>query len=172
MSQVLTGQVSAQTAEIPPGLRAWTALLRAHASTTRLLSAQLQAEHGFTLNDYEALYLLSRAENQRLKRVDLARRLLLTPSGVTRLLEGLQDAGLVKPADCASDRRITYAQLTEAGGAKLEATSCGHVGSVLSLLEEHLAEDEIEALAGLLEKLPGGAADDGLCSAPGAQTSP
>jgi DNA-binding MarR family transcriptional regulator len=165
MSQVLSGQVSEQASELSPGLRAWTALLRAHASTTRLLSAELQLEHGLTLNDYEALYLLSRAEGRRLKRVELARRLLLTPSGVTRLLEGLQEAGLVEPRDCASDRRITYAQLTEEGGAKLEAASCGHVGSVRSLLEEHLAADEIEALASLLEKLPGAAADDGLCSA-------
>jgi DNA-binding MarR family transcriptional regulator len=170
MSQVLTEQLSAQTSELPVGLRAWTALLRAHASTTRLLSAELLAEHGLTLNDYEALYLLSRAEDQRLKRVDLSRRLLLTPSGVTRLLEGLQDGGLVERGDCPSDRRITYAQLTDAGRAKLDAASCGHVGSVRALLEEHLAEDEIEALAGLLEKLPGGAADDGLCSAPSAQT--
>jgi DNA-binding MarR family transcriptional regulator len=164
MSQVLTTQLSEQTSDLPRGLRAWTALLRAHASTTRLLSAELQAEHGLTLNDYEALYLLSRAEGHRLKRVELARRLLLTPSGVTRLLEGLQEAGLVERADCSSDRRITYAQLTDAGRDKLEAASCGHVGSVRALLEEHLTGDEIEALAGLLEKLPGGSADDGLCS--------
>ena len=79
-------------------MRAWTRLLRAHASTTRLLSAALQAEYGLTINDYEALYVLSRADGRRMRRVDLARRLLLTPSGVTRLLEGLERPGLVERA--------------------------------------------------------------------------
>src|SRR5215216_2470623 len=91
MAQVLTDQRTTA-----PAVRAWTRLLRAYASTTRLLSAELQAEHGLTISDYEALLVLSRAEDSRMKRVDLARSLMLTPSGITRLLEGLEDAGLVK----------------------------------------------------------------------------
>ena len=151
--QVLTPQRSGDLA--PPAVRAWARLLRAHAATTRLLSAELQAEHGLTLNDYEALYVLSRAEGARMKRIDLARRLLLTPSGVTRLLEGLEAAGLVAKAVCASDLRVTYAALTDAGREKLETASCGHVGSVQTLFEEHLSDAESETLAALLEKLPG-----------------
>ena len=139
MAQVLTDQRTTA-----PAVRAWTRLLRAHAATTRLLSAELQAEHGLTINDYEALLVLSRAEDSRMKRVDLARRLMLTPSGITRLLEGLEDAGLVKRAACATDRRVTYAELTNAGRKKLEAASRGHVASVRSLFEEHLADDEID----------------------------
>jgi DNA-binding MarR family transcriptional regulator len=132
----LTSQVlPAQTSDAPPAVQAWTRLLRAYATTTRLLSAQLQAQHGLTINDYEALYVLSRAEGQRLKRVDLARRLLLTPSGVTRLLEGLERAGLVERTACDTDLRVAYAQLTDAGAAKLEAASCAHVGSVRALFE-------------------------------------
>ena len=80
---------------MPPAVNAWTRILRAHATTTRLLNAQLQAQHGLTLNDYEALQVLACAEGRHMKRVDLARRLVLTPSGVTRLLEGLEEAGLV-----------------------------------------------------------------------------
>ncbi len=137
-----------------PAVQAWTRLLRAHASTTRLLSSQLQAEHGLTLNDYEALLVLSQAEERRLKRVDLARRLLLTPSGVTRLLEGLEREGLVERAACAQDLRVTYAQLTDAGAERLEAASCSHVGSVRALLEEHLTGAEIQSLGALLAKLP------------------
>jgi DNA-binding MarR family transcriptional regulator len=144
--------VEAQT--VAPAVQAWTRLLRAHASTTRLLSSQLQAEHGLTLNDYEALLVLSQAAERRLKRVDLARRLLLTPSGVTRLLEGLEQEGLVERAACAEDLRVTYAQLTEAGADRLEAASCSHVGSVRALLEEHLTVAEIESLGSLLAKLP------------------
>ena len=152
-SQVLSAQLVSE--EIPAAVRAWTRLLRAHASTTRLLSADLQAEHGLTINDYEALYVLSRAEGRRMRRVDLARRLLLTPSGVTRLLEGLEESGLVERAACSEDLRVTYAQLTDAGAVKLEAASCAHVGSIRTLFEEHFSQEEIEALASALGKLPG-----------------
>jgi DNA-binding MarR family transcriptional regulator len=159
MSQVLPTQ------EIPAAVRAWTRLLRAYASTTRQLSVQLQDEHGLTLNDYEALYVLSRAEGRRMKRVDLARRLLLTPSGVTRLLEGLERARLVERAACDSDLRVTYAQLTDAGAAKVQEASCGHEGSIQALLDAHFTEKELETLAGLLGKLPEVAEGDDSCAA-------
>jgi DNA-binding MarR family transcriptional regulator len=158
MAQELTTQTTT-----PPAVRAWARLLRAHASTTRLLSAELQSEHGLTLNDYEALLVLSRADGGRMKRVDLARRLMLTPSGVTRLLEGLERGGLVMRATCDTDLRVTYAQLTDAGRAKVEAASCAHNGSIRSLLGEHLGEDEIDTVAEILGKLPGVADGDDSC---------
>ncbi len=158
MAQILTEQA------IEPAVRAWTRLLRAYASTTRLLSAELQEEHGLTLNDYEALLVLSRAEDGRLKRVELARNLMLTPSGVTRLLQGLEDAGLVERASCATDLRVTYAQLTDAGREKLEAASSGHIASIRALFEEHFAHDEIDTIAEILGKLPGVADGDDSCS--------
>ena len=148
---------------VPPAARAWSRLLRAHAATARLLGAELQAEHGLSLNDYEALELLARADGWRLKRVDLARRLMLTPSGVTRLLEGLEEAGLVARASCPEDLRVTYAQLTDAGAETLEAASCGHVGSIRAVLEEHLSGEQIEELAALLGRLPGVAEGDEDC---------
>jgi DNA-binding MarR family transcriptional regulator len=141
---------------MPPAVRAWTRLLRAHATTTRLLNARLQAEHGLTISDYEALQVLSCAEGHRMRRVDLARRLVLTPSGVTRLLEGLEEAGLVARAACRVDRRVTYAQVTDAGLAKLRDAACGHEGSIRALLEEHLSAEEIDQLAEVLGKVPGG----------------
>ena len=104
-----------------PAVRAFARLLRAHASTTRLLSAELLEEHGLTINDYEALLVLSHADGQRLKRVDISRRLLLTPSGITRLLEGLEAEGLVERESCATDLRVTYAHLTETGALRLQA---------------------------------------------------
>ena len=137
-------------------MRAWTRLLRAHATTTRLLNAELQAQHGLTINDYEALHVLSRAEGRRMKRVDLARRLVLSPSGITRLLEGLERTGLVERVACPTDLRVAYAQLTDAGAAKLVEASCGHEGSVRALLEEHLSPAEIDRLAEVLGKVPGG----------------
>ncbi|MGH3042253.1 MAG: MarR family winged helix-turn-helix transcriptional regulator [Gaiellaceae bacterium] len=146
-------------ATTPAAVRAYTRLLRAHATTVRSLSARLLADHGLSINDYEALYLLSLAEGRRLKRVDLARRLVLTPSGVTRLLEGLEEEGLVERASCPGDLRVTYACLTDAGAEALERASCVHERSVAALLEEHLSDADIEALADLLGKLPG-VADD------------
>lgn len=146
-------------------MRAWTRLLRAHATTTRALNAELLAEHGLTVNDYEALYVLSRADEQRMKRVELARRLVLTPSGITRLLEGLERSGLVERASCASDLRVTYAQLTQAGAVKLEEASCSHVGSIRSLFEEHMSAEEIEELASMLGKFPGVVDQDLPCEA-------
>jgi DNA-binding MarR family transcriptional regulator len=150
--------------ETGPAVRAFAFLVRAQAVTTRELSASLQEGHGLTINDYEALLVLSSAPDQRLKRVDLARRLLLTPSGITRLLEGLERSGLVERATCPSDLRVTYAQLTDAGRETLDAASCGHVSSIRTLFEEHLSTDEIEQLAEVLGKLPGVAHGDDACS--------
>ena len=146
-------------------VRAFTRLLRAFASTTRLLSAELLEEHGLTINDYEALLVLSHADGQRLKRVDISRQLLLTPSGITRLLEGLEAEGLVERESCPSDLRITYAQLTDAGREKLDAASCSHISSIRTLLEEHLSGEEIDALAELLGKLPDVADGSDSCAA-------
>jgi DNA-binding MarR family transcriptional regulator len=158
MTQILTEQA------IPPAVRAWTRLLRASASTTRLLSAELQESHGLTINDFEALLVLSRAEDGRLKRVELARNLMLTPSGITRLLQGLENAGFVERASCESDLRITYAQLTDAGRDKLKAASVAHIASIRALFEEHFERDELDSIAEILDKLPGVAEGDDSCS--------
>lgn len=165
MSTQTTATTDVPRQDSDPAVRAWTRLLRAHASTTRLLSAELQAEHGLTISDYEALLVLSHAEGQRLKRVDLSRRLLLTPSGITRLLEGLEETGLVERQSCPGDLRVTYARLTDAGAERLRAASCAHVGSIRALFEEHLSKTEIDVLADALDKLPGVAGTDGVCTA-------
>jgi DNA-binding MarR family transcriptional regulator len=157
-------QTLSEQANVKPAVRAWTRLLRAYVSTTRLLSADLQAKHGLTLNDYEALLVLSRAEGDRMKRIELARSLLLTPSGITRLLQGLEDAGLVERVACATDLRIAYAQLTGAGREKLEAASSEHIASIQALFDEHFAEEELEAIADSLDRLPGVADGDRSCS--------
>lgn len=147
-------------------MQAWTRLLRAYASTTRLLSADLQQQHGLSVNDYEALLVLSRAEGRRMRRIDLARHLILTPSGVTRLLEGLERAGLVERATCDADLRVTYAQLTGAGAARLEEASCSHVGSVRTLFEDAFADGDLERFVELLGRLPGATDGSDDCGFP------
>ena len=155
-AQVLTEQASVET---------WGRLLRGHAGVARLLSAQLHAEHGLTINDYEALLLLSRAENRSMRRVDLASDLVLTASGVTRLLDGLEAAGLVERGSCASDARVTYAVLTDAGAERLRAAACSHVAAIRTLFEERFDADELATLVALLSRLPG-AAEPGSCTPP------
>ena len=87
--------MSTTTIEETAALDAWVRLLRGHAALVRELNAELLRDHGLTINDYEALLLLANAVGKRLRRTDLSRSLALTPSGVTRLLEGLESAGFV-----------------------------------------------------------------------------
>ena len=89
--------------------RAWVALLHAHTALTRAFNADLQAAHGLTVTDFEVLRHLEGADGGRMRRVDLAQAVGLTPSGITRLLDGLERAGLVRKAECSSDARVTSA---------------------------------------------------------------
>jgi DNA-binding MarR family transcriptional regulator len=138
---------------------AWIAFLRAHSSITRRLNADLQGDHGLTLNDYEVLLHLSRAPDRALRRVDLVERVLLTPSGITRLLEGLERAGFVARKPCQEDARVVYAELTDAGEEKFRAARATHLAGVQELFAEPFAGEELDALAGLLQRLPACVAD-------------
>ena len=138
-----------ETAEV----QAFIAFLRAHAAITRDLDRELVVEHGLTINDYEVLLRLARAPDRMLRRVDLAQQVLLTPSGITRLLAGLQRHGYVEKASCDTDARVVYAKLTESGQEKLECASESHFASVRSLFGCRFEESELEALRTLLTRL-------------------
>jgi DNA-binding MarR family transcriptional regulator len=122
---------------------------------TRQLSAQLSADHGLNISAYETLLHLARAPESKLRRVDLANGLLLTAGGVTRLLDGLERDGLVARGECTTDRRITYAVLTEAGRAKLDEATKSHTRQIRELLGGPYDEDELAQLVALLDRLPG-----------------
>lgn len=147
MSQVLSEQSL--------GVRAFVALVRAHSSATRKLSSQLTADHGLTISDYEVLLRLARAPDRRLRRVDLAEQVLLTASGITRLLDGLEQSGLVERGSCATDRRVVYAVLTDAGLAKVRDASKSHIAQVDELFTEYFGEEELEAVGDLLSRIGG-----------------
>jgi DNA-binding MarR family transcriptional regulator len=155
-SQVLREQVSA--------IDAFVRLVRGHSAVTRAMNAQLVADHGLTINQYEALLQLAKAEGRRMRRVDLAERLVLTASGVTRMLDGLELAGYVDRDACASDRRVTYAVLTEAGLDKLRTASKSHVADIRSYFESRFSTEELDQLAVLLDRLPLDAAETPDCS--------
>ena len=140
-------------------LEAWVRFLRSHAALTRELSADLVTEHGLTINDYEVLLHLARAPERRMRRVDLAERVILTASGITRLLEGLEHSGLVERVQCPDDRRVVYAQITTAGYAKLRVASRTHLAGIDELFLGRFSEEELVMLSSLLSRLP--SADDG-----------
>ena len=156
-NQVLTPQVSVE---------AFSRLLRAHSTMSRELSARLVTEHGLTINDYECLLHLSHAEDGSLRRVDLAERLMLTPSGVTRLLDGLERDGWVRKGQCDSDARVTYAVLTDEGRERLESAGRTHVSQIREIFEERYSEGELATLGELLGRLPGAAAGKGESCSP------
>jgi DNA-binding MarR family transcriptional regulator len=128
--------------------------LRAHAATTRRLNADLVANHGLTINDYEVLLHLARAPELSLRRIDLVQRLLLTPSGITRLLGGLEAAGYVERAPCKTDGRAVYAKLTQDGLAKLREARETHLAGIHELFLDRFSAQERRTLAELLERLP------------------
>jgi DNA-binding MarR family transcriptional regulator len=128
--------------------------LRAHAAITRQLSARLESEHGLTLNDYDVLVQLYWAPERSMRRVDIARAVLLTASGITRLLDGLERSGWVEKRSCQSDARVSYAVLTDAGVAKFEAARASHLADVEQLFGSNFSAQELERLADLLARLP------------------
>jgi len=157
-SQVLSEQAVA--------VQGFAALLRAHAVTTQRLNAQLLADHGLTLNDFEVLLRLGWASDRRMRRVDLAQQVLLTASGITRLLDGLERVGLVERASCDSDRRVVYAVLTDAGLARLKEAATTHFSQVEQLFGSRLETGEQERLVELLVRLADGEADASPCEPP------
>jgi DNA-binding MarR family transcriptional regulator len=129
---------------------AFSNLLGAHATLTRELSAALVESHGLTINDYGTLLLLSRAGEEGMRRIDLANQLQLSPSGITRLLDRLEDQGLVGKGECKEDARVSYAILTDAGLDKLKEAAPGHVDDIDRKLSAVLSDEEIETLNELL----------------------
>jgi DNA-binding MarR family transcriptional regulator len=125
----------------------------AHAALLRELSASLVASHGLTINDYGTLLLLSRAGEEGMRRIDLANDLQLSPSGITRLLDRLEDQGLVGKGACKSDARVSYAVLTDAGLSKLREAAPEHIEDIDRRLGAALSEQEMKTLSDLLGRL-------------------
>jgi DNA-binding MarR family transcriptional regulator len=150
----LTRQVLSAQVHITPDLEPWVRFLRAHAAITRQLSARLEAQHGLTLSDYDVLVQLYFAPTRALRRVDLARTVLLTASGITRLLDGLERSGWVEKKSCDSDARVSYAALTDAGCAKFEEAYGSHRSDIEELFGSNFSEAEHKQLGELLGRLP------------------
>ena len=126
-------------------MRAW----RAYIDTATHLRAALEidlAEHGLTLGDYEVLVILSEAEGGQVRMCDLAHGLGLSPSGLTRRLDGLVKAGCVQRTQCPGDRRVTFASITPHGKQTLKRASGDHVSSVRRHLIDRLTAKQVKEL--------------------------
>jgi DNA-binding MarR family transcriptional regulator len=136
-------------------LDAWRGFLLSHAAITRQLDADLIARHGLTSRDYEALLFLAQEPDRNLPMSELAARTMLTRSGVTRLVDGLTQIGLVERVSCPTDARVSYAQLTDEGMQRLREAGRTHAEGIRATFLRHFSEDEVAQLADLLGRLPG-----------------
>ncbi len=144
-------------------LEAWRSFLQSHATILRGLDAELIADHGMTARDYEVLLYLAQAADRKLPMSALAESTMLTRSGITRLVDGLVQNGLVERVACSNDARVSYARLTADGYEKLRDAGASHIASIHRLFLEHFSAEETALLAELLGRLPG-ASHSGTCT--------
>ena len=134
-------------------MAAWHAFIRAHARVVRLLEAELEAEHGLTLPAYEVLAHLTEAADRRLRMSDLAAISVLTPSGLTRVVDKLVREGLVERQRCQTDARVVYAAVTPSGIERIERAYPTHLRGVRQHLVDRLSVDQLAAIREALEPL-------------------
>jgi DNA-binding MarR family transcriptional regulator len=134
-------------------LAAWRGLVRVHAALVRELDAELDARHGLPLSSYEVLRCLSRAPNGRLRMAELAEHVLLSRSGMTRLIDRLEREGMVTRSTCDKDGRGCYAGLTDLGRATVEQARTTHIEVVRAGFLRHFSEDEMLGLASMFERV-------------------
>ena len=134
-------------------LRAWRGLLRVHAQLSKALDAQLIAAHGLPLTSYEVLMYLSDAHGGQMRMHDLAESVLLSRSGLTRLVDRLEREGYLVRKSCAHDARGAFAVLTESGREKLEAARVTHLAGVRDLFLRHFSGDELDWLGDAWDRL-------------------
>ena len=136
-------------------MRAW----RGYVETIEEINIRLEAalaDHQLTLGDYQVLVFLSEQDNRRMRMCDLATMLHLSPSGLTRRLDGLVKAGFVSREPNPRDRREMLAVLTTAGYRKLELAAPDHVDSVRTYVLNHLSGKQIEQLGDIFVALKEG----------------
>ena len=140
----------------PERLSAWRGFLEAHARVTDVLEAELQAERGLPLAWYDVLVQLSESADGALRMQELARRVLLSKSGLTRLVDRMEQAGLVRRGQVESDRRGALAVLTPAGRDRLRDAAPVHLRGVEGSFTGLLTDDETAAMRSAFAKICAG----------------
>ena len=145
---VVTSPPAAMEGLCTTELDAWRGLLRVHAAVLKALDAELEATHGLSLISYEVLVHLSEAPERRMRMCDLADRVMLSRSGMSRLVDRLQRDGLLCRAACANDARGAFACVTPDGLSLLERARPTHVAGIRRRFLAHFHEDELQDLCG------------------------
>jgi len=153
-------------------LGAWRTMLHAHSHLVRRMDEDLKAAHGLSLAEYDALIQLANAPGRRLRMSVLAERVLLSRSGITRLVDRLVADGNVERSVCPTDARGAEAALTPAGLDRLREASTTHLAGVARYFLDVVAADDRAAiergLGAVVDRLEaGGHADGTACSTPG-----
>jgi DNA-binding MarR family transcriptional regulator len=150
----MTASVQTSTSESLTDLErfAWRGLLRTHATLIKDLDAELEAAHGLPLVSFEVLAHLSEEEG-RLRMCDLAERVRLSRSGLTRLVDRLEAAGLIQRARCSSDARGAWAVLTDEGVKRFREARLTHLTKLRELFLAHFSPEELRALGEAFERV-------------------
>jgi len=141
----------------PREMEAWRTYIETYSDLITALEHDL-AEQGMTLGDYQVLVYLSEADGRAMRMCDLADMLQLSPSGLTRRLDGLVKAGLVVREGSTEDRRVMMAKLTDDGLAELERTAPHHVASVRRHIFDQLDDVQVDAMASIFRSIGKGLA--------------
>jgi DNA-binding MarR family transcriptional regulator len=136
-------------------MRAWQALLHAHHDVIQRLDRELRAEHDLPLASYDVLLRLARAPGLTLRMGDLAERVLLSPSGLTRLVDRLMAKGLVQRRADPTDARVTLASLTREGSRQLRRAARTHLRGIREHFTGRLSDAQLQALVSGLETITG-----------------
>src|SRR5829696_10086228 len=152
-----------------PGIGAWRSFLTAHARITRRLDDELQAAHGLSLAEYDALLQIAHAPGRRIRMNVLAERVILSRSGITRLIDRLEAAGAVERAACSTDARGQEAVLTAIGYERLRTAATTHLDGVRRYFLDRLDLADLTQLEASLGRVgdalePGGQATHEGCS--------
>lgn len=134
-------------------LAAWRAFLEVHHQVTVALAEELESEVGLPLPWYDVLVQLEEAPEGRRRMQDLADAVLFSPSGLTRLVDRMERAGLVERRPYPGDRRGSYAVLTDAGRERLRATSGVHLRGVREHFADHLTDADAATLRRILTSM-------------------
>jgi DNA-binding MarR family transcriptional regulator len=134
-------------------LAAWRGMLRAHAELTKELDAELAREHNLPLSSYEVLLFLADAPEGRMRMAELADSVLLSRSGLTRLVDRLQREGLLKRERCDSDARGYFAEVTPKGRRLFDEARRTHLDGVRARFLSRFSRDELRAMGALWQKL-------------------
>jgi DNA-binding MarR family transcriptional regulator len=164
---VATDSIDHRISDQDPRLGSWRAFLQAHARVARRLDEELRAEHDLSVAEYDALLNIAEAPGRRIRMRQLSERVVLSKSGVTRLIDRLVADGLVERSACESDARGAEAVLTDAGLRRLRSASRTHLRGIADHFIDVLDTDQLaavgQAMRAVADRAGAGSTDPGRC---------